>query len=133
MKTFVLVRHEQIDMIANFIKALPFDGKWKVEIKRNIGKRSAAQNRLYWAWLGVIGGELGYRTDEMHSLMRFEFLHPVQIEVMGKVLEELPSTKDLNVSDFTAYLNHIELWAADMDIRLPHPEDAYYEAMGVKR
>lgn len=128
MKTFVL--RETNEALENFLGGLPKDGSYKVEVKRNLSKRSLAQNALYWIWVGILSEQTGYRKDEMHSLLRYQFLPSCEREIMGHRIHDLPSTTKLNTGEFTEYLNDIEGWASDFGIMLPHPEDQYYEAMG---
>jgi hypothetical protein len=45
-----------------------------VSIEEGKPKRSHAQNRLYWTWVGIIASELGYTKDEMHIILGDRFL-----------------------------------------------------------
>jgi len=132
MKTFVLNGRNN-DVIKNYLKAIPYDGTFKMEIKKVESKRSIAQNSLYWMWLTIIGNEVGYTKDEMHDVLRHTLLQPVITEAMGKVVEQLPSTTKMKIGEFTEYLTAIEQWSAEMGILLPKPEDVYYTAMGYTR
>jgi hypothetical protein len=129
MKTFVL--RESNTALENYLQELPKDGSFKVEVKRNLSKRSLSQNALYWVWVAIISEETGYRKDEVHALLRYQFLPSCEQEIMGHRIHDLPSTTKLNTKEFTEYLNDIENWASDFGITLPHPEDKYYEAMGL--
>ncbi|MGW8178838.1 MAG: hypothetical protein ACWGQW_08765, partial [bacterium] len=132
MKTFVLNGRNN-DVIRNYLRMLPYDGTYKIEIKKVESKRSLSQNALYWMWVTIIANDIGHTKDEMHDLLRFTLLNPITTEVMGRVIEQLPSTTKMKTKEFVEYLNAIEMWAADFGILLPQPEDIYYEAMGYKR
>jgi len=109
--------------------------------------RSAAQNRLYWMWIGIIAQELGYSKDEMHEIYKERLLWPILIrdsdefaelnsriravfeagmkleaaELRKHVIGMLTTTK-LTVQQFTEYLREIEADALRMGIPLPHPD-----------
>lgn len=106
--------------------------KYCVEIKAYVKSRTKAQNRLYWKWMTIIGNELGYKKNEMHTVYANMYLEPVVVEYKGKRYETTRSTTSLNVREFIEYLNIIEQHAAtEHGIRVPHPQDSYYEAMGI--
>lgn len=129
MKVFVVLKTNKA-VIHRFIDLMPDDGTMKLEIKKNASKRTDAQNKLYWFWLGIIGDDTGYRPDEIHKLMKMQFLEPITYRIMDKDVIDYPSTTKLTVREFTEYLNMIELWASDLGMVMPHPEDIYYTAMG---
>ena len=113
-------------------RAEKLDALWSVEIKPYKKKRSLAQNRLYWLWLGIIADELGYMmADDLHEELSEMFLPPDHYTAIDKSIKSRRmSTTKISVQEFTLYLNRIELWAgSEFNIRLPHPMD-WYEAMG---
>ena len=102
-----------------------FKPKLKIQVtvgdyKRN---RSLEQNDRLWAMYKIIGDELGYTKDEIHSLMRYKFLGMDKKEVAGEIIEELPSTTKLKVGDMIDYQDDIERWASGMGIMLPAREE----------
>ena len=56
---------------------------------------------------------------------------PYQLD--GKTYVRLVGTSDLNTAQFTDFLNRIEEYANNAGLNLPHPEDSYYDAMGIKQ
>ena len=105
-----------------------------VTIKADKATRSDKQNRLYWEWVNLIGKELGYKKDETHVLLRDKFLGYNEYKSKkGEDIRELRSTTKLNTTEFKDYLEQIDYLVADYGIVLPHPEDLYYAAMGIKR
>jgi len=111
---------------------------YQAEIKEYKSSRTGAQNRLYWIWMKQVSTQMfeaGYalKSDKVwHLYFRQEFLGIRPVEIMGKMLEELISTTELNTKEFTDYLEKIELYAgSEWSLVMPHPED-YREAMGIK-
>jgi uncharacterized membrane-anchored protein YitT (DUF2179 family) len=106
-------QHILESMIQAHFKEYPDADKAIIEIKDDKESRSVKQNRLYWEWVSVIGGELGYTKDETHVMLR--------------------STTKLKVKEFKDYLEQIDILMSEYGIILPRPEDLYYESMGIKR
>lgn len=101
--------------------------KPKVVVIEDAAKfRTKAQNRLYWKWLTIIGGELGYSKTAMHIMYSEEFLQDkiVREEIDGIEKVLYPSTASLSPKRFGEYLRDIEIHAADKGIYLPHPGDS---------
>jgi len=110
-----------------------------IEIKKDTATRSVKQNKLYWMWLGVIEDETGMpRLDYFENNKWSKGLHTrLKCDHLEKQFYEdnsvkIPSTKKLNTKEFTNYLERIDMAMAEMGIVLPHPEDLYWDAMGVK-
>lgn len=97
-------------------------------------KRSDAMNALYWVWLQVICKDLGYTKEELHEVLKAEwmseFREPEFIEYNGKKIQRHWSTTDLSVGEFTGWLNKVEELAGKLNITLPYPDDIYGHAMG---
>jgi len=73
---------------------------------------------------------LGYLKDELHAVFAHKFLPPHIIEALGEKVMAVRSTASLEVVEFSAYLNQIELFCqTELSIRLPHPDDLYYDAL----
>lgn len=113
---------------------------YAVEIKEHKEKRSIAQNSLYWVWMKEVSKQMheaGYALKPdttWHLYFRQEFLGIKPVEVMGKIIEELISTTELNTKEFTEYLEKIELYVgSEWHLTMPHPNDLYFESMGIKR
>jgi len=102
-------------------------------IDRDELSRSQKQNSLYWEWVSVIGGQLGYTKDETHTILRDKFLGYNEVTTKLSVIKELRSTTKLKVGEFKDYLEQIDIFVSEWGIVLPHPEDLYYESMGFKR
>lgn len=111
--------------------------------------RSQKQNRLYASWVGIIADELGYTNFEMRLTFKEQHILPImlqhpesypQAEIAQEIRRMFPdrpefidrqiSSKDMKVPHFALFLNQVEIYAGNAGIRLPHPEDQYYEALG---
>jgi hypothetical protein len=127
-----------LDAALQVIKNLNLEGKaWTVEVKQHRKNRTLAQNRLYWMWLGEIGETLGYDIKDKYQknllhagiALRLNFVDTGM--VLGKETTVAKPTSNLDVKEFTEYLERVDHFAADeLGITLRHPKDAYYEAMG---
>lgn len=146
IKRFVL-RDDSIKRNAiAFIDSMNVGGKvLEVVIQPHKRDRSTAQNALMWQWVTIIANELGHSKTEQHEQFKRFYLLPILMRddpdvdrlarVLGHERDNLAlvlSTTDLNTKQFTEYLNDIAHFAGELGIMLPHPEDTYYEAMGVR-
>lgn len=151
-QTIILKTPEDVKKATAVFAHLKLDVPMEVIIREHKKDRSAAQSRLYWLWLTLIANELGYIKEELHEEYKRKYLIGIFIrddedfakmittikglsndEWLRKQVVALVSTTRANVQQFTEYLQAIEMAAADMGIVLPHPDDYYFEAMGVKR
>jgi hypothetical protein len=133
MRTFTLIHETARKTLINVINQIPLDGKMKVEIKKVTSKRSDAQNKLYWMWVGILADELGYTKIEMHESLVQSLLAPVVKEIHGKMITIWPSTTSLKVGEFAEFLNDIDVFSiTDLGITLPKPMDEYHMAMGAR-
>jgi hypothetical protein len=126
-------QHILESMIQAHFKEYPDSDKAIIEIKDDKDSRSIKQNRLYWEWVSVIGGELGYTKDETHAILRDKFLGYTETTTKLSVIKELRSTTKLKVKEFKDYLEQIDILMSEYGIILSRPEDVYYESMGIKR
>jgi len=140
------------------IRDLPLAPVHKISIREYKKDRSASQNRLYWQWLTVIGDGLGEPKEEVAERYKDKFLvniyerdNPDYAEMiqslrsiwqqgmkaeavnLRKKIVALTSTTTATVSQMAELLTSIEHDAVSLNICLPHPEDQYYEAMGIKK
>lgn len=93
----------------------------EVNIKPYKKNRSLEQNNLYWPWVTIIGNELGYTKEDMHEVLMRKFLTPHIVEIDGVQIETY-STKRLKVKEMSEYLQHIDVFAAELGVVLPHPD-----------
>ncbi len=156
-RTFTLRTRDVISRITAYLEAQPLEPLLEVTVKLHQRDRSLLQNSLYWVWVGDIADEWGWTKNDVHR--NFIKNHLVKIyerddegyagmlEAVRKVhrmgmIEEAKvqadyilkntSTTSATVKQFTEYLNDIEKDMISKGISLPHPEDRYNQAMGIK-
>lgn len=140
------------------LEGLPLKPKYEIEFRLYKLQRSVLQNKLYWKWITIIGNELGYTKEEMHELYKERLLIPIfirdnegfaemvgavkavrgrkmkeQADILKREIIRLTSTTDCTTAQFAEYLTDIERDAANLSIILPHPDDLYWESLGIKR
>lgn len=99
------------------------NGSYEIRITKVSTKRTCPQNRLYRLWLACIADETGNDANDLHFFFKSKFLVVKMGEVFGeKFTKELTTTK-LNTKEFTDYLEKINVFASDLGINLPDPED----------
>ena len=160
MKHTLILRNPDIKETASkLILGCPLEPLHEVVIREHKKDRTAAQNALLWLWYTVIAGELGETKDDIHYMYKSQILVHIYerddleyAEIilsirriyrmtdmkdaalyLHKSIVKLTSTTTATVEQFTEYLNDIEKDCIGKGIVLPHPEDRYYEAMGIKR
>lgn len=128
------------------------DGKpLVVRIDQKQEDRSKAQNRLYWLWLSQWSKRQGTDKDTEHLFFKKQFLvriyhrddvgqyrktftavkalkdqkHPMYQQVADG-LNELISTTDASVDQFTEYLNDIHAFCLKHGKHLSTPDDLMY-------
>lgn len=70
-------------------------------------QRNTAQNNYYWAILKEFGRQCGYHADEMHDVCKTRF--------------KIKSTKDLNVDEFSEYIDRVIYYAAEQGFPVKDP------------
>ncbi len=90
--------------------------------------RSLQQNKLYWKWLTIAGNDLGYTKEELHFVLKRQFLSdcfPVLekdefLEYLSKY--KTKSTREMTVSEMKDYMDKVYLQMINNNITLPLPE-----------
>ena len=140
------------------IQALPLTPVMEITIKEHKKDRSAAQNGLYFIWMGQIAAFTGESKEEAHCRMKKNHLINIYCKdpdsemaqtvadirtvytngdkEMAKRLEKsvlkLVSITSAVTSQFAEYLEDIEKECIGQGIYLSHPEDMWNEAMGIR-
>lgn len=70
-------------------------------------KRTEAQHRYYWVYVGDIARETGNDPEALHELFKTVLLPGKSIEVMGHTVVSRPSTKTLTRIEFGEYIDRI--------------------------
>ena len=125
MKRFTLTaenRAEVIPRIGEYIKSLNCEKPQTVVVDERKETRRTRQNNLYFKWVKIIGDECGYEKPKMHDILVYDILGMETKIIHGKEVETLPSTRDMNVGDFSDYMERVSRFAANLGIRLPAEE-----------
>lgn len=138
-------------MHTNYTKALEENKPLVVRIDQKVEDRSKAQNRLYWLWLSQWSKHQGTDKDSEHLFFKKKFLsiifnrddvgqyrktfaavkvlrdqkHPMYQQVADG-LNELITTTDASVEQFTEYLNDIHAFCLKHGKHLSTPDDLMY-------
>lgn len=109
-----------------------YEGKQVVlTLDRWKNPRSNDQNRYYWGVvLKMMADETGNTPEEVHDLMRGEFLPGTRITMKlakdSLVTKVRTSTSDLDTIAFTEYIEKIRQFAArELGLNIPDPTSAY--------
>jgi len=85
-------------------------------------KRTLAQNALYRAWLDIVAKESGNNSDLLHANMKRLYLSKRKRLVIKKKISyvyDMGSTTDLNIEQFTEFLNKVYTFFSDFGYVLP--------------
>ena len=138
-------------MHTHYMKALEENKPLVVRIDQKQEDRSTAQNRLYWRWITQWAKHQGNDKDSEHLYFKKHFLsriydrdevnqykktfaavkvlkdqkHPMYQQVADG-LNDLISTTDASVDQFTEYLNDIHAFCLKHGCYLNTPDDLMY-------
>lgn len=103
------------------------NGRYIVTIQREKQKRSLDQNALMWLWYTCIEAETGTSAQDIHDYYCAKFLRRT-IDWNGTQRTVVEGTSKLTKDRFTTFLDQVQAdAAAEFGIRLPLPEDLYFE------
>ena len=110
-----------------YIFSLLANGSYTITIKKASQKRSIPQNELMWMWLTCIERETGTPKDDVYMYYCKKFL--IKTIQIGERQERIYNTSSkLTSEEMTEFLNKIQADAAtELGIRLPLPEDRFFE------
>jgi hypothetical protein len=104
------------------------NGEYLLLIKKEVKKRTLDQNALMWLWFTCIERETGTDKNDVHDYYCMLFLRRTA-PINGEDRVIISGTSKLNTEQFTYFLDKIQADAAsEFGIRLPNPEDAYFES-----
>lgn len=109
------------------IQALDLARPWRLSWCIYRKKRSLAQNRLWWLYLGLIAGCLAEHTgddwtaEDVHDWAKAKFCPPKAVEVAGD-WTEVRSTRKLNTEEFKVMADKLYRFCVErMGFILPTP------------
>lgn len=92
-------------------------GVWEVDIREYRKRRSDGSNRRYWAAVVTpIANHIGYEPEECHEILKYKFLGMETVEINGKEVQKLRSTRKLNTQQFADYMVQCEAWGAELGV-----------------
>ena len=104
----------------NFVSTITDDTYVTVDIRINEDPRTNRQNKLWWAWMKIIGRELGYTKNEIHDILKYKFLLREEI-IEGETQQYVKSTSTLTKKEFNKLTSDVHFWANDtLNINLPN-------------
>lgn len=104
------------------------NGEYTLEIKKKVKKRTVDQNALMWMWFTCIEDETGTLKQDVHDYYCKKFLRRV-VSFNGKDEVVVRTTSKLNTAEMTTFLNKVQAdAAAEFGIRLPSPDDQFFNA-----
>ena len=111
-----------------YVFSLLSNGSYTITIKKASQKRSIPQNDLMWMWLTCIERETGTPKDDVYMYYCKRYLMKT-IQIGDKQERIYNTSSKLSAAEMTEFLNHIQADAAtELGIRLPLPEDRFFEA-----
>jgi hypothetical protein len=139
-KTVILNNPRAVEWACELIRKVDCSQPHDMVLRPHKKGRTLAQNRLLHKWAGETSLRVWEATGELKSPEEWKWYYKHNllgydaIEINGVVSKILRSTAKLKVKPFSEFLGRIEAHATvDIGIELTHPQDCYYEAMGIKR
>ncbi len=146
-QVFVIMSREQASELANRISRINPQSKsqptYKITVEEWKPTRTNAQNRLYWLWLRLIADHINenkpegstlFSDNDMHEWFKEKFLPSRLIDFHGSIVKTIKTTTKLTTKEFTDYLDQIDRYCVEyIHLHLPHPDDLYYDAMGLRK
>ena len=106
--------------LVDYIRGIEDGTKVEVEITETPDVRTNKQNKLWWAWMQIIGNELGYSKNETHDILKYKFLLREEI-IEGETNQYIKSTATLTKTEFNKLTKDVYFWANDtLSINLPN-------------
>jgi hypothetical protein len=104
------------------------NGEYVLTISKAVKKRTIDQNRLMWMWFTCIERETGTEKNDVHDYYCMLFLGRTAM-INREEKKIIGGTSKLNTEQFTDFMNKVQAdAAAEFGIRLPTPEDLYFES-----
>jgi hypothetical protein len=110
-----------------FVKGLPSDNLEMI-LRRAKSKRSAQQNKYYWAVVvKILSEETGNDPEDIHDFIKLKF-NPKFVTVGNEQALTGGSTTELGTKEFEEKMEEIRAWASiEQGIEIPEPNGVEYE------
>lgn len=133
MEQIIVKTEAQKNALKQAIEGLPFDPVFEVSIQEHKSKRSVAQNRLYWKWLGEISESVTSKDGEYYSPEKWHYLCALKFLGIDTISDgektfaiPVKSTTKLSTKEFSEYLMEIEIEFLPRGAHLTFPDDYDY-------
>ena len=99
-------------------------------IKKYKKPHSDKQRRYYWGGVletivEAVSETTGHTKDDLHALFKDMFLSRKKILWRGVQRELTPSTKTLDITEFSDYVNMVIVEAAQLGVKIQTPDEYY--------
>ena len=122
---YTITRESQLSAPFDYAKRLLSEIKKPIRILvvKKKKRRSLSQNSYYWLTMKLIGEDLGYFAEEMHTVFAIMFLKKI-INIGTHSIESYRSTTKLTTVEFEEYLQNIRIFASsELGIFVPLPNE----------
>jgi len=119
-----------------FIRKLPLDKPYKIEVKRYVKERTSAQNRaLFGVAYPPLSQETGFTPDELHDAFCRRYFGTVDTDLCGVLLVKplRTTTKDENgkrdvvgTEVFSKFYDMVQQVGAEAGVFIPDPGPARF-------
>lgn len=123
-------RTRPIERLCDFLRALPTDKAYRVEIKRLVRTRSMQQNSYLWGCVYpeilAQGGEAlgGWTAQDLHEYCLGEWAGWEVLEGFGRKRQRpVKRSSKLTTTEFMDYIAHIQQLMAGHGIYVPDPNE----------
>lgn len=113
----MIFRADSSKKILDYIKSL---NCVYVEIDKFIKTRTNEQNRLYWKCVSIIAEEQGLKKDDLHEILKRDFLGLIEVEFKGRKYAITKSTAKLTTEDFSILLEKVYILGEQLNCKLPY-------------
>lgn len=97
--------------LKNYLKSL--NGDFEIKVTKTKDIRTLEMNNLYWWWMTLLSEESGYTKSELHNYFKTKLLCEIEEGVNKESVINCKSTADLNVKEFSHYLQEVGRIAAE--------------------
>jgi hypothetical protein len=128
---YILVDERRKQDAMDYVTKLDGSVVFEVVIRPYKKNRSRSQNNTMWMWYEDLSEHTGYTPEELHEVLKAEFLGYDVFLYKGCYCIKPKSTTELTTKAMAVFLNKIEVLAKWLEVRLRYP-DEYNYAMYLK-
>jgi hypothetical protein len=128
----LMPRERAVERITEFIKHLPTDKAWAIEVREYNPRRSDQQNRYLW---GVCYATLlnapalaGWDAEDLHEYFLGEHFGWETLEGLGrKRVRPIRRSSRLSKMEFADFIDFIQRKAAEFGVFIPDADPAHWD------